>query len=344
MSLEHINWRYVGSSLFGSGTTASCAQALDALFDIATRTAYHDGTARTVGVGSAGTWTKVVRGQTECIYCTTPTNTLNQRIMIAGTDSAPTITMQSGESYTTNTLMVNIVKNAGAGIPTGTTWNDANPFTGGQVFGWGKWWLTANGAGTIYLWEGKDAIAVIATNSTGTTSYGFFAGAIVDAESADTITDCESDGKLYGIIRSGRGRTINHDFWTAGYNQNGNSVGSWNRFLSANSPNNLSTFDENAMAGVFFPGSSSVMLLNTLWGFSVAPSTTTLKTRSGQFARVPILFRSLSSDNIIGRFREVYAFSDGQIAQRLTSGSTVIGYIYSGHATTPVDAILLEHA
>jgi len=344
MSLEHINWRYVGSAGFGSGTSATCAQALDVLFDLATRTTYNDGTTRTIGVGSAGTWTKVVRGQTECLYCTTPTNTLGQRIMVAGTDSAPTITMQSGESYTTNTLMVNIVKNAGNGTPTGTTWNNADPFLGGQVFGWGKWWPTSNGAGTLYFWEGKDAIATLATNSTGTTAYGFIAGAIVDPESTDTSTDCESDGKLYGVVRSGRSRTINHDFWTAGYNQNGNSTASWNRFLASNSPNNLSTFDENAMAGVFFPGSSSIMLLSTLFSFLTTPTATTLKTRSSQFARVPILFRNLSSDNIIGRFREVYAFSDGQVGQRLVSGSTPVGYIYSGHSTTPVDAVFLEHA
>lgn len=344
MSLEHINWRFVGSQSFGSGTSATCAQALDALFDVATRTTYHDGTTRTIGSGSAGTWTKVVRGQTECLYCVTPTNTLNQRIMVAGTDSSPTITMQLGETYSTNTLMVNLVKNAGAGTPTGTTWNVADPFTGGQVFGWGKWWLTSNGNGTIYLWEGKDAIAVIATNSTGSSTYGFIAGAILDPESTDTVTDAETDGKLYGIVRSGRSRTISHTFWTDGYNPTCNSVNGCNRFLTANASDGLTTFNENACAAVFFPNTATVMLLNSLWGFTVAPTATTLKNRSGQFARLPIVFRSLSADNIIGRFREIYAFSDGQIGQRLVSGSTVVGYVYSGHAASPVDAILLEHA
>jgi hypothetical protein len=344
MSVEHINWRYVGSVGFGSGSTATCAQLLDAIFDLATRTTYNDGTIRTAGSASAGTWTKVTRGQTECLYCATPTNTLNQRIMIAGTDSTPSITMQGGESYTTNTMMVNLVKNAGAGTPTGTTWNSVDPFAGGQVFGWGKWWLTANGSGVVYLWEAKDAIAVVATNATSTTTYGFIAGAILDSESTDTVVDSESDGKLYGVIRSGRSRTISHTFWTDGYNPTCNNVNGCNRFLSSNWNGVSTTYDENACAAVFAPNTSTVMLLNTTFQFAVTPTATTLKTRSGQFARVPILYRSLSSDNIIGRLRDIYAFSDAQLGQRLTSGTTVIGYILCGHGAALVDAILLEHA
>lgn len=342
MSLEHINWRYVGSVSFGSGSSATCAQLLDAIFDLATRATYNDTTPRTVGTGSAGTWTKVTRGQTECLYCDTPTNTLNQRIMIAGTDSSPTITMQSGETYTANTMMVNLVKNAGAGTPTGTTWNTADPFTGGQVFGWGKWWPTTNGAGVVYLWEAKDAIAVVAAHANGAPVYGFIAGAVIDPESSDTV-DAESDGKLYGVIRSGRSRDISGTFWTDGYNPTCNNVNGCNRFLSGNW-NGSVTYNENACAAVFFPGTSAIMILNTMFQFSVAPSPTTLKTRSGQFARVPIVYRNLSSDNVIGRLRDIYVFSDGQLGQRLTSGANVIGYVLCGSSVSLCDAILLEHA
>lgn len=329
MSLPHMNWRYVGTRTFA---VASMASLMDELFTLGTSSTYADSTSRTQGSGSAGTWTRVqVSNVTECLHVAPPVNALNTRIMVGGATytPSPTPTMHSPESYAASNLMVNLVKNAG----TFTTWNSATPFTTGQVFGWGKWWSTANGAGNVYLWEAKEAIAVIATNSSGGSACGFMAGAILDPESADTTTDGESDGRLYGIVRSGSSTAISGTFWTDplnGFNQF--------RYLINNN------IDGRPYNAVFSPGSASLLRINPMMTFYSAPTATALKTRSGMFARMAMAWRGDSVDNIIGRWREVYMYSDAQLPARQTDGANVIGYAYCGSSVSQVDSLLLEHA
>lgn len=334
MSLPHMAWRYVGTRTFA---TASMASLMDELFTLGSASTYADGTARSPGSGSAGTWTRVqISNVTECLNVATPVNALNTRIMIGGATytPSPSPTMHTGESYAASNLMVNLVKNAG----TFTTWNSATPFTTGQVFGWGKWWSTANGAGNVYLWEGREAIAVIATNSAGGNAFGFLAGAILDPESNDTTTDGESDGRLYGIVRTGPATTISGTFWADAYNGQGNF--GQNRFLmTATSQNN--TYPYNA---IFAPGSASLLPMNMMMTFITSPSPTGLKTRSGQFARLALTWRGTGVDNILGRFREVYAYSDAQLPARQTDGANIIGYAFCGSSVSQVDSLLLEHA
>jgi len=334
MSLPHMEWRYVGTRNF---TVASMNALLDELHTLGTSGTYNDGTSRTPGSGSAGTWSKVqVSSVTECLNVTPPVNALNTRIMIAGAtyNPSPVPTMHSPESYAASNLMVNLVKNAGAFA----TWNAVNPFTSGQTFGWGKWWSTANGVGSIYLWEAKEAIAVIVTNSSGGSARGFIAGAILDPESTDTTVDCESDGRLYGIARSSSSTGISTTFWTdysSGFNS---SYAYTNRFLYTSNAN------DQPFNAVFAPGSASLLQMNPMTVFPTSPSPTGLKTRSGQFARLAITWRGSTADNILGRWREVYAYSDGQLPARQMDGANPIGYIFCGSSVAQVDSILLEHA
>jgi len=335
MSLPHMAWRYVGTRTFN---VASMNALLDELHTLGTSGTYNDGTSRTPGSGSAGTWSKVqISSVTECLNVTPPVNALNTRIMIAGAtyNPSPLPTMHSGESWATSNLMVNLVKNAGSF----TTWNAVNPFTSGQTFGWGKWWSTANGTGSIYLWEGKEAIAVIVTNSAGGNAYGFIAGAIVDPESTDTTVDGESDGRLYGIVRSGAGVSITTTFYTDAYSTNAGS--NQRRFLCSHNAGNANDCPQSA---VFAPGGASLLLMNPTTQFIIAPVATTLKTRSGQFARMAVTWRGLSTDNILGRFREVYMFSDAQLPARQMDGATPVGYIFCGSSVSQCDSLLLEHA
>ena len=82
----------------------------------------------------------------------------------------------------------------------------------------------------------------------------------------------------------------------------------------------------------------------TMTSFVETPTASTLKTRSGQFGRMAIIYRSGLSDNVIGRLREIFMFTDAQLSQRLTSGSTPVGYVISGSGVSNCDGILLEHA
>jgi len=326
MSLPHIAWRYVGTR---SVASASVAAYLDELHTLGTSSTYADGSSRTQGSGSACTYSKItISNVTECINVTPPTNALNSRIMIAGAPGytpSPSPTMHSPETYSASTLMVNLVKNAGAF----TTWNSSTPFTTGQVFGWGKWGPTTNVLGNIYLWESREAIAVLITNTSGGNAYGFIAGAIVDPESSDTTTDGESDGRVYGVIRTGSSLTLTTTSLLQG-----------SGFMFSAGSNN------NNYAGFFSPGSATVIQFNSAFQHFAgsAPSATSLKTRSGQFARLALTMRSTAPDNFIGRVREVYAYSDAQLPARQTDGANPIGYAYCGSSVAQVDSLLLEHA
>jgi len=366
MSLAHVAWRYVGSAtvgIVGSGVNPSIADALNALWTLTQRTTYFDGTERTAGTGSAGTWHRIQTiGFTEVLLYAPPTTTaLNQRIMIGGsTTSYVSAPMQPGETFlaqsgTTGALHVNIIKNAGGGSadtnrPTtaaaafGTT-----PYGTGEIFGWGRWWPRDNGPGILHFWEGTECIAVVLTNGTLDSVYGFIAGAIVDPETSDTTTDGETDGRLYGVIRTGA-RTdavqarISATFYSDGYSRNSSATGSY-RFLNANHSGTTSTgFSTCPYAACFSPNSPALIPMYTMTTFTEAPTGTTLKTRSGQFGRMAIIYRSGSSDNVIGRLREIYMFTDAQLAQRLTSGITPVGYVISGSGVSNCDGLLLEHA
>lgn len=344
MSLPHMAWRYVGTAPFGtSGVTPTPSLPLDALWTLATSSTYFDGTARTQGSGSAGTWTRVqVSSVTECVYCVPPVGSLNQRIMVGGSTSTPGgIPMQPNDSYNTTSLLVNLVKNAGGTPPTGNGWAAASPFGAGQVYGWGKFWQTPNGAGYVYLWEGKEAIAVLITNNPQNSTYGFIAGAIIDPETSDTNVDSELDGRVYGVIRTGYSQPISANFWTDGYNPNN----SQHRFLNFTGSYGDATtsYDNQSSAGVFLPNTASRGMMYTMLTHTWAPGATSMRTRSGLFARIPITYRIASSDNMLGRLRDIFMFSDAQIGQRLTSGTTPIGYVLSGSAVSNVDCILLEH-
>lgn len=324
MSVEHHNYRYVGSQSF---TSATVAAVLDALYTLGTRTTYANGSARTEGSGSAWTYTGnryQNAGTTEALYPAPPTSTLGGRILLAGAASlpVPNPTMASPDSAATNILMGNVIKNAGAFA----SWNAAAPFTSGQVFGYWRIWPTTAGTGSVHLWEGKDAMKIAITAGTG--AYGWIGLAIGDPDSTDA-SDAESDGKVYGQITSGSAFAINPAF--------GSTIDQWlGHSGSASQPH----------AGIFTPGASAVLTVAPRGRHDTAMTTTGLKSRSGKWARSPIDYRytaAAPNDGFAFRLRDILWFSDSQIGRVHSSGGTTIGYVAGASATSDADAILLEH-
>jgi hypothetical protein len=329
MSLEHLNWRYVGSQSFASATVAA---VLDATYTLGTRTTYANGATRTEGTGSAWTFTGnryQNAGTTEALYPAPPTSTLGGRILLAGAATLPTPnpTPASPDSVAANILLGNVVKNAGAFA----TWNAASPMTSGQTFGYWRIWPTSAGTGSVYLYEGKDAMLVVI--SAGASAYAWIGGAIGDPET-DSTTDGETDGKLYGQGVSGSSAVWLASWFTA-------SAAEANAF-----PTVHSTGASNAHIGVFTPGASTLLIARTLTAGLSGMTTTGLKTRSGRWARAPLLYRytaAAPNDGFAFRLREVFAFSDETLGRTQTNGATTIGYVASPSATTNQDALLLEH-
>lgn len=352
MSLPSVEWRYVGTNTVTGGTIDT---VMDNIYELATSTGYIDGSVRTQGSGSAGTWSRYQTGGgiTEAIYVVPPSG--DQSIIIAGSSGSPSPspTMTSPDTYVTNALMVNVIKNPGSF----DSWNASDPFTSGVATGYNKFLGARNSASVgltsidanIYLYESKESIAVFlissTTNSANSYSNGFFAGALWDAESTNSA-DVESDGRLYGLISSGHFASI--AAWTTtaiwGIDQFNSPATiddtATESFITKHGPSN----GESHIV-VLNPGASSIKYAN-MFLYPITPnSSSSLITPSGKYARVPILYRYKDTSHIVGRLREVSFCQRGLIGQRHVDGVNTIGHVVScsDYSPTPADAILLEY-
>jgi len=324
MSLPHVEWRYVGSKSFTSGTVAS---ALDAIYSLGTTGSYADATSRVQGTNSAWNFTGNIfqsSSITEAVWCTPPGTNL-QTILMAGSaiNNTTGSAMASPDTPSTNNLLVNITKGSGSY----NNWTLNPPITGGTTFGYWKAWANSAGPGNAYLWESKECVAVILNTSTGTT-YGFIAGAILDPESSD-VADAESDGRLYGMATGGTS-VISTAFVTNNIALN---------FLSQHG-----TTNGNAHYGVFTPGSSTIITLRTTQTLSLA-DTTTFRTISGKFVRQIISVLKLNSPNsFMGRLRDITFCTNGKTGQKLLDGATTVGYLFGCSTSTDNQQVMLEHS
>jgi hypothetical protein len=337
MSLPAVNWRYVGNAPFA---VASVAAALDALFTLGTAILYADGSVRTPGSGSAGTWARYQNaGVTESLRCNPATNTLAQQIILSGYAAAsvpsPLPTMASPDTSAADVVMISLNKNSGAFA----TWNAALPFTSGQFFGYWRAWATSNGIGSVDLYECTEGVWIVWRNSTGASTFHAFAGAGIDPESPNTTLDAETDGKLYGVWTTGATTAApTSTFLTP----SGSTTRTpWNHSATANTGNHAAVFTPGA--GTLITVSPAVAQLNGLH----LPSTTSYKTRSGRFARTAAFIVGASAaapnDPIFGSVRGVAFSVNATLGQRLVDGLTTVGYFVPATATANDQSYLLVY-
>ena len=328
MSLPAPNWRYVGNQTFA---VASVAAALDALYTLGTAVLYADGSVRTPGSGSAGTYSRFQSaGVTQSVYLTpTLLTALNQRIILSGyTGAAPVPggTPATPDTMAADTVFISINKNSGAFA----SWNAALPFTTGSFFGYWRVWPTTAGAGSVDLYECTEGVWIVFRNSTGAATYQCGAGALIDPESADLL-DAESDGRIYGCWTTGSGGAASSDLVQGGANRT-----PFNHAVAASGTHN----------GVFTPGAGTLITAsrNLFYGL-IPPSPTYFRTRSGRFGRANSIVVNATaaapSDNVLGALRGISYCSNATLGQRQVDGATTVGYIVSGQASTSGSAFLL---
>lgn len=367
MSLPNVEWRYVGREVVGTGTIYPNT-ILDSIYNLASRTGYADGSIRTQGSGSAGSWNiyQTGGGTTEAIYVTPPSG--NQKIIIAGSSvtpsPSPTMNTSIGGSnaYAPNKLFVNIIKNPG----NFTNWNDANPFTSGNAFGYVPF-LGSRTSSTVgisgyttlysYLFESKESIAVFLvdthpTADTSSYSNGFIAGAIIDPQSSNAY-DCETDGRLYGILSTGHNydTTATRASWSTNEN-----LWSLNWHNDAELSSFLYGYQNSASicsgrGGIFVPRSSNIKpvvishgLFNTI-GSTIGSS---LVTPAGKYVKFPILMKgALAGDSVVyGSLRNISYCLRGYMAQKQVDGANTIGYLVACSnrmSGSSAEAVLLEY-
>jgi hypothetical protein len=225
MSLPKTQWRYLGVVPCVSANTATI---IEGIYNLGLGTTYPDGSARTPGSGSAGTYNLVSSGTTRVLHIDPAVRTINNKIVLCadtgGTAALPNgasrlPTLATGEAPFPNNkagsfwgnsmnsgdlpvdgggrfaIFSTIIKNPG----NYSHWTAVNPFTSGSFYGYYRSLVTTSAGftGNVYVYESTDCLAVAFV---GSQNYFLLAGAIIDPESPDTTLDSESDGKLYGMI------------------------------------------------------------------------------------------------------------------------------------------------
>lgn len=368
MSLEKTEWRYLGLVNCNAATVTTIVEGI---YNLGLITTYPDGSPRTPGSGSAGTYNLVTSGTTRVLHIDPAVRTINNKIVLAcdtgGTASLPTgasrlPTIASGDGLPSNkagtfwgssngngypnvdgvgrfTIFFTIIKNPGAY----SHWTAVNPFTSGSFYGYYRSLVTTSSGftGNVYVYESRDCIAIALV---GSQNYFLLAGAILDPESPDTTLDSESDGKLYGIMTGTFGAGWAADAFSSNVNVSGPVY-------------DLTGLRNMATLSVFQPNTSNILrVIPIIWtspvSYGVYGSLSTnnsllpaaaMFTRSGRLVKIPIVYRSLSSNHTLGRLRDIYLFGNSRIPRKLMNGNVPLGYAFGPSDSADTNCIFLEH-
>ncbi len=320
MSVPEVEWRYVGSTAY----SAAIDSMLDAIYSLGTSTTYYDGSTRTPGSGSAGTYSRYqASGTTEAVYATPPTATaLAQKWIWAGSASAKSPTMASPDTWATNTLMVSVNKGSGSY----NAWDNAAPFTSGNFFGYWKSWNTAASNGSVHMWECEEAVMVaMARQATGTVRWHCL-GAFINPIST-AAADSESDERLYGVATSGTTDVV---------------------YVSGNPANNASwmgngTSNGTAHSGVFDPGAGTITALQR--NSQMNPSSIYSRaSRSGAYLYAKnsiFMCQDSVPQNAFGVLREMSFFNRGSVGQKLSASGVDVAYVFASRSNIASESALL---
>jgi hypothetical protein len=367
MSLPKTQWRYLGSVPCVSANTTTI---IEGIRDLGLATTYPDGSQRTPGSGSAGTYSLVSSGTTRVLHIDPAVRTIANKIVLCadtgGTTNHPNgasrlPTLASGESdfptYRDKSgtygpfwgasgpadgvgrfsIFSTIIKNPGAY----SHWTTVSPFTSGSFYGYYRSLVTNSSGftGNAYVYESTDCLAVAFV---GSQNYFLLAGAIIDPESPDTTLDSESDGKLYGMMAGTFASNWNETFAQSGGNGN-----------VANSLLYLFTGLRNSTLSVFQPSTSNILRVTPMTWLSPASTVLTsansllpsaaMFTRSGRLVKIPITYRSLTSGHTLGRLRDIYLFSNSRMPRKLMNGNVPLGYAFGPSDSGDVNCVFLEH-
>lgn len=309
MSLSPLQWRKLPVRVIATGSI-STSYFLDTIYDMLTGSVYHDGTARSAGVGSA--WqnpTKYITGSnTEAVYCSPPLATeLSQSVIFSAKNTTGAVTsatpavVTNETAYAAGVIHAAIVKYATGSF---TQWTSTFPF-GSSSYSSGYARLVKAADFTtgekVIIYESTEAIAVVAYNPSTPANNAVIAGAIIDPEQSGSAYDTETDGRVYGIATSGTATTgvtgISSTFLTDALDTPQGSL--FNHSTSAN----------GASAGysrfvIFTPNFTSLSTISMERNLANV-YTATYTTLSGRLVQAPIRCYGRATSNFIGRLRDI---------------------------------------
>jgi hypothetical protein len=339
MSLPTLSWRQLPTQVISTGD-ATHASTANAIYSAFTSTTYADGSNRTPGSGFAWTAGRYQNaGVTEAVYLSPVSSSLTQRVIFAGAASSSGLTPLMGfvSTFVAGTTYVAVAKNAGSY----SSWSSSTPFTTGQFSGYAGLVLRTSAYSTkVRCYESSDAVLV--TFEQNSSIYGAgIAGAWLDPESADTVNDAESDGRLYGVSVTGTGGTPLATI----YSPAAGGTGSASLFQCPTSSGN--TYNKSYC---FSPGTGTILPVASQ--FAYANPGTTFQSRSGSNIKSPILVGYYNNGNglspspavpstFIGRVREIWIAMGGQNGALLRSAGSDVGYLIAPSSASSANQSLL---
>lgn len=261
MPLPTLNWKKLPRfdlQLYGSGSNVlGLLNAINSLFSTGS---YYDGSPRVIGTNSAWDFRTEISGTTTvAVYGRPPTMTeMSQSVIFAGSfaytgSKYPKLGSNTGTftpfpisspiaalAEMTNSLLIGTAINAGNYI----NWTSQSVFSSGSnmplnssssftgYLSMTKNITEINKTGSLkylYAWESQEAIAIqlsFTSSASGVTNSGIslaLAGALIDTDT-NNFYDAHSDGRLYGLIASGR-ETASQNFYNGGNGYFGRSGG-----------------------------------------------------------------------------------------------------------------------
>ena len=335
MSLPALQWRKLPVVTISSAISSS--DYLRTISDMLTGSTYFDGSARTVGSGSA--WSSSIAYTTgsnvEAVLCYPPFRTqLSQSVLIttkatSGAASGGTPTMITNEgSFIAGGFAVGLSKNSG----NFTNWTGSTPmgisssFTGYTQMTAIALYTYASNKITIY--ESKEALILnIGNSSTPTINFGVLCGALYDPQQTTTSVEAELDNRLYGILRVHR------------------ITGPETNFLTSNgSFLDHSTSTNNSRHVIFTPQQS---VLKTMYCTKFVLgnfNSSGFISNTGKLVKIPLYFVDATTGNFQGTLRDVYAIRASANNLIFRDGSSnIVGFTISRIDTTANDAILLSY-
>lgn len=335
MSLSALGHRKLPVQTPAGNTIADWLTSIAAAFASAT---YYDGAARTPGSGSAHT----VNVKTESVEGISPNSgtgsLLHYRWVIGGSSSArtPKMCATPADTTATNTIHASIAKASGA--MTWVAWDDAtSPWTGTGMLFFGYWRSisTAITVSKIHCYESQDTAWVLFEDSTGLMYPILLGPRAIDPDSTSTSDVETANDAALSCLHTGAATAIPVAF--AETQQNPAAAAS--NFL-----HHHTTINTTFHFGAFQPGSGTILNCFKQMVRSNQAGTSSIKLRSGRFAKVPFTIQGyLASpdDRTFGRLREVCMFGSATHGQVLRDGGVDIGYVISRSTASNNPSILL---
>jgi len=335
MSLPALQWRKLPVVTISSAISSS--DYLRTINNMLTGSTYFDGSARTVGSGSA--WSSSIAYTTgsnvEAVLCYPPLTTqLSQSVLIitkatSGAASGGTPTLATSEAaFLLGSIYVGLSKNSG----NFTNWTGSTPMGISSSFsGYMNMLAVATHTfttGKITIYESKEALILnIGNSSTPTVNYVVLCGALYDPQQTTTSVEAELDNRLYGILKSHRTTGPETTFLTS----NGNFL---DHYVSTTSAKHV----------MFTPQQSVLKTMYCTKFTSTNFVSSGFISNTGKLVKIPLYFVDLTTGNFQGTLRDVYAIRASANNLIFRDGSSnIVGFTISNTETSANDAILLSY-